>query len=170
MDNLVFYPYSKDFPKKFEKIKNKIMKVLGNNIDIHHIGSTAVPGLEGKGIIDILIGVNNWREGRSIVNKLQKIGFTHIHERERGRIFLSNKKVSKYGDIHIHIVRKRTKQYRKFLEFRDYLIKNKKAREEYIKEKKRILKQVGNDRVAYKMLKSIYIKSVLKKIDSRKNQ
>lgn len=49
--------YSKKFPIKYEEEKARLAKEGVAYEDIHHIGSTSVPGLPGKGIIDILIGV-----------------------------------------------------------------------------------------------------------------
>jgi len=51
----VFKAYSPIFPKLFEKEKDRIKKILGENDLIEHVGSTAVPGLGGKEINDIYI-------------------------------------------------------------------------------------------------------------------
>jgi len=47
-------PYSKKASERFNRQKNRILKAIGN-FEIHHIGSTAIPGLGGKGILDILL-------------------------------------------------------------------------------------------------------------------
>ncbi|MFN6992149.1 MAG: GrpB family protein, partial [Fervidobacterium sp.] len=130
-----------------------------------HVGSTAVPGLDGKCMIDVLVGIRNWNEGNRIIKKLKSIGFIHIHSREKGRVFMSKRRNTRRGDIHIHIVRKGTKQYKDMLLFRDYLIKNKKARKEYMKTKKDILDKVHGDRKKYRILKGKYIESILHKIN-----
>lgn len=51
----VFRPYDPIFPKLFIKEKNRLKKFLGRTVLIEHVGSTAIPGLGGKGIIDIAI-------------------------------------------------------------------------------------------------------------------
>lgn len=165
MKRLVFSPYSTLFSKKYEKIKQKIVKSTGTKFDIHHVGSTSVKGLSGKGIIDILIGINSWKESKLIVNKLRKLGFTHVHPKENGRLFLSNIKETKFSDTHIHIIRKNTKQYRNFLGFRDLLRKNKRIREKYNSTKKILLKETRGDRKKYRQLKGKFIISVLKSIN-----
>ena len=53
-----FKPYSNHFPHLFSLEKTRIAKSIGDHIDIEHVGSTAIPGLGGKGIIDILISVH----------------------------------------------------------------------------------------------------------------
>jgi len=167
MRRMEVLPYSSEFPKKFDRVKKKMYKAFGKKLDIHHIGSTAVPGLAGKGIIDVLIGVKNWKEGREIVKKLRHIGFNHVHPKEKGRIFLSNRKETKFGNVHIHIVRKKTKQYSDMLNFRDYLIKHKAERKKYFETKIRLSEKVKKDREKYRILKGKYIKLVLHRIDKK---
>ena len=167
MRKMEVLPYSSEFPNKFDRVKKKMYKVFGKKLSIHHIGSTAVPGLAGKGIIDVLIGVKNWREGREIVKKLRHIGFYHVHPKEKGRIFLSNKEETMFGDVHIHIVRKKTKQYNDLLNFRDYLIKHKMERKKYFETKIRLSEKVKGDRKKYTILKGKYIKLVLHRIDKK---
>lgn len=132
---------------------------------MYHVGSTAIRDLSGKGIIDILIGVKSWKEGKQIVRILRNIGFVHVHPKYRGRIFVSNKKISDINDIHVHIVKKDTKQYLDFLKFRDWLRKNKKARIGYSEVKKKILENVKGNREKYRKLKSRYIQSILRKLN-----
>ncbi len=156
------FPYSPKFASKFLKMKEKISRI--QNIQIHHIGSTSVPGLAGKGIIDILVGAKNWKDANEVTRLLKKSGFSHIHPRQNGRIFVSKQKLTKRGDIHFHIVKTGAKQYRDFLDFRDYLRGNKKARDEYVEIKNQILKKIRGNRKKYFQLKSKYVKTVLKKI------
>ena len=55
MSKYIFKPYNPIFPELFEKEKQRLSLFLTGNYQIEHIGSTAVPGLGGKGIIDIYI-------------------------------------------------------------------------------------------------------------------
>lgn len=124
MGELKIFPYNDKFSKIFNREKDKIFKVL-DNCEVHHIGSTAVPGLGGKGIIDIMVALKNWKKESEVVEKMKSAGFTHIHPKEKGKIFLSKIASTKYGDIHIHIVKIGSKPYKEMLFFRDYLRKNK---------------------------------------------
>ncbi|MBM3205748.1 GrpB family protein, partial [Candidatus Shapirobacteria bacterium] len=131
------FPYNKKFPAIFQKQKEKLIKLLGNQ-EIHHIGSTAVPGLGGKGIIDIMIALKDWEDEKGIIKKLKTIGFTHIHPKNKGRIFISQPPETKYGGIHIHLVKRDSKEYKNLLFFRDYLRKHKKEAQEYGLQKMRL--------------------------------
>jgi len=154
-------PYNKRVKEKFQKEKNRILRTIGN-FEIHHIGSTAVPGLGGKGIVDILIGIDNWNQAKEIIEKLKKIGFFHVHLKEKGRIFLSKDTSLFFSNVHIHIVIKQSKACKDLLFFRDYLRKNKKEVKNYYKLKVKWLKESRANREKYNKLKSKYINKILK--------
>lgn len=161
---LKIFQYNKRYQKIFERIRKKVFKATGNK-DIHHIGSTAVPGLGGKGIIDIMIGINKWEEAKDIIKKLKKTGFRHIHrKRERGRLFLSKHREPTPDNIHIHIVKKESKTYKKLLNFRDYLRKNGKEAKRYFKLKSEWSKKAKGNRAKYTKLKEGYINEILNRI------
>ena len=74
MKKYVFRPYSEIFPELFQKEKDRITVQLKPLCIIEHIGSTAIVGLGGKGIIDIGIATN--KEDMEIVSRhLQKLGY-----------------------------------------------------------------------------------------------
>lgn len=154
-------PYDKKVIERFDRQKNKILKAIGN-FEIHHIGSTAVPGLGGKGIIDILIGIDNWEQATEIIEALKKIGFLHVHLKEKGRIFLSKNTGLSLSNVHVHIAIKQSKAYKELLFFRDYLRKNEKETKNYYNLKKSWLKESNGDRKEYGDLKNKYINKILK--------
>ena len=164
MTELKILPYYQKFLKDFEEEKYKIFKVLkGKNIEIHHIGSTAIPGLGGKGMIDIMLAINTWQDLDGIIKKLKTIGLKHIHPKEEGRVFLSKIATTKLGDVHIHIVKKEGKLYKDLLFFRNYLKDNKKEAEKYFNLKLKWSKEFKADRKKYTKGKIEYVKNILKK-------
>jgi len=162
MDNVGFYPYSEKFPKLFEKERAKIKKSLPD-VQVVHIGSTAVPGVGGKGIIDILIALSNWEKKKEAVRSLQKLGFTHIHPEKDGRIFLSRKATTGYGNTHIHLVEKGNKEYKKLIAFRDYLRKNPDQAEKYSNLKDNAVERAKGNRSKYAKLKERFIQQISRK-------
>ena len=70
-----FTPYNPEWSKKFETEAQKIRDVLDNQIlDIQHIGSTSIPNLSAKPIIDIGVLVNSIDDIQSFVSKLSTLG------------------------------------------------------------------------------------------------
>ena len=160
------YPYCQKFAKAFEKKKREIV-VMANDVEVHHIGSTAVRGLGGKGIIDMMIGVKSWQGVEKLIAGLWQIGFGHIHPKEKGKIFLSSVKESGRGDFHIHMVVIGSVAYKNFLAFRDYLRKYPKEAENYFKLKLILHKEAKGERAVYTKMKNSYIKEILKKTNRK---
>ncbi len=74
---MYIFPHKKEWKSGFLKEQNSILKVYGEGISLHHIGSTAVEGLYAKDCIDILGVVDKLSEVSSKVNSLSDIGFIH---------------------------------------------------------------------------------------------
>jgi len=162
MSELKLYPYSKKFVAIFNRERDLISSVLGR-CEIHHIGSTAVPELGGKGIVDIMIALDTWKGERNIVERLRSIGFHHVHPKEGGQIFLSRMRQTKHGDTHLHIVKKGTRTYKEYLAFRNYLRAHREEARRYMNLKRLWRKQAEGVRTHYTTLKECYVKDVLKK-------
>jgi len=161
MPKLKLFQYNKKSAKIFRKQRERLIKLLGNQ-EIHHIGSTAVPGLGGKGIIDIMIALEDWEERKEIIKRLKTTGFTYIRPRDKGRVFISQPGETKYSGTHIHLVKRGKREYKNLLFFRDFLRKHGKDAQEYGLQKMRLLDQAQGNRAVYKKLKEKYIKSILK--------
>ena len=136
--------------------KRILAEVKDKNIVIEHVGSTAVPGLGGKGIIDISIGIRIWPEAEEITLALKKIGFQHFHDRENHSLFASTRELCFENDFHVHISRIGTKRYENTLAFRDFLRNNPNEAARYDKLKQELFEKCSSNRQAYKELKNEY--------------
>ncbi len=162
MAKVKILPYNQNFQKIFGKKKREISQVI-QNCKIYHIGSTAVPNLGGKGIIDIMIAINDFKKVKNVIERLKDMGFTHIHPEEEGRIFLSTEKETKIGSFHIHLVEKGGEAHKELLFFRDYLRENREEAEKYFKLKLKWKREAKEERSVYTKLKTDYIKSINEK-------
>ena len=76
--------YDSDWPRRFELEANEIRSVLGSRaLSVEHVGSTSVPGLAAKPIIDILLVVTNSAEESEYVQALETVGY-QLRIREPG--------------------------------------------------------------------------------------
>jgi GrpB-like predicted nucleotidyltransferase (UPF0157 family) len=166
MTEVKLYPYSEEFIEIFKKEKAKIKKVFPE-AEVHHIGSTAIPAVGGKGIIDILVALPDWEEKDKAIDKLKGLGFEHVHPEENGRIFLNKTGASKYKDTHIHLVEKANKEYKEKLLFRDFLRENKEEAKTYHQLKYKWEEEVKGDRDTYGKLKESYIEEVVKRAERK---
>jgi len=154
-------PYRAEFKKIFASREKDIRACLGTTPRIEHFGSTAVFGLPGKGVIDILIGFKNKTQLLAAAKKLVSIGFFLARKGQTARedrIFLSsNKKESTVGDVHLRLVLEGSENFKKTLHFRNRLRRNKALRARYIKIKKEAAMAAGGKRELYTKLKSEFI-------------
>ena len=73
---VVLVDYNPAWPNLFAEAKAQILQAVAPHVQtVHHVGSTAVPGLAAKPIIDILVGVHDWDEARVTIAPLQRIGW-----------------------------------------------------------------------------------------------
>lgn len=165
------YPYSPEFTKKFKKEKARLEMILGDGVIIEHFGSTAIPGVLGKGVIDIIIGFDSWADVQKAIPLLQRNGYILSYDQQsKDRIFLSTagEKESGFLDIHLHLTNKNSSVFEDVLLFRDYLRKNVKLKKQYNQLKEHLVKTVKNNRRLYTKLKSNFIKEVLMQARKKK--
>jgi GrpB-like predicted nucleotidyltransferase (UPF0157 family) len=159
-------PYNNRAPKIFGDIKQFLCDTILYHINVEHIGSTAVPGLGGKGIIDILI-VTKREYMCKIVELLKSKGYKSDPNTGNPpeRLFVSGP--YKYGirklHIHIHITFYGSQEHRDKLLFRDYLRQHPKEAKKYYELKKQWAAEAGSDASKYTKLKTSYINRVLEK-------
>jgi len=156
MKKYVFKPYSKIFPKLFEKEKQRILAHAKTALAIEHIGSTAVPGLGGKGIIDIAIAVSKANMD-STSKQLQDLGYEYrptFSTLDRF-YFISylpdpEEETRRY---HIHLTYPENSDWKEFIGFRDYLKHHPEELEEYAELKKQAALEANHEGDRYRKIK-----------------
>lgn len=162
---LNLYKYNPEYAKLFQIESIKLNKILNNICLVEHIGSTAIPGVDGKGVIDIMLVFNNRTDMESAIGLLNNAGYfsSADNSKRNGRIFMSSTgaKESGEGDIHLHLVTKDNSDYTQTIMFRNYLIKHQDVRQLYIDLKYELLEKVNGDRKEYTKLKDVFIKNII---------
>ncbi len=158
-------PYNPAWPGMFEEEKNHLLGSLPQEMigRIEHFGSTAVPGLAAKPIIDILVEVRSLAETKSrIVPVLEAQGYDYFWRPSRGDdippfyAWFIKRNAAGTRTHHIHMVEKDFEQWDRVL-FRDYLIEHKDVAKEYEALKLKLAHDFPNDRVAYTNGKTEFI-------------
>lgn len=149
--------------KIYNHIEEDLRRNIDKNIPITHVGSTAIPDMYGKNIIDILIGANNKNQFEEITHVLVNKGFVPSKKSkdEIYQFFSSTNAETTSGDIHIHLVILNTERYSEFIILKDYLLNNKEEALNYSNLKKEIISDGITDRKQYKTVKSEYVTSLL---------
>ena len=156
--------YNNNAPLIFKKIKQFLLRIIPYKIEVEHIGSTAVKGLGGKGIIDILI-VTKREYMQKIVELLESSRYKYNPDASTisEKLFVSGPYWYKEKDlhIHIHITFFESKEHKDKLLFRDYLRGHPEEAKTYYELKKKWSLEAVPDRPKYTELKSSYIRKVL---------
>lgn len=137
---IVLKPYDENWSILFEREKQRISTILKDKaLMIEHIGSTSVPGLIAKPIIDILLVVEDAGKEEDYVDDLVAHGYIlRIKEPdfENHHMFLGPD-----TDIHLHVFSQDSKEIEKYLLFRNYLRNHQEAKEFYANTKKALAKK-----------------------------
>jgi len=150
-------PYNPLWPSLFEKEAARLKAALGENcMTIHHIGSTAVPGLSAKPIIDMLPVVRD-------ILKINTAAIEALGHKGRGELGMPFRRYFSNGIYHVHIWEKEADEIQKHLLFRDYLRTHPDARRAYQSLKEKLAAKFGDQRPAYTLKKDPFIKEILRK-------
>ena len=166
MDDIVLVPYDPQWPRLFEQEAARVRDLLGELVTrIEHIGSTAVPGLPAKPIIDLLVGVRSLDEAKQrAVPLLEAVGYSYWRDNpNKERMFLV-KGLPPNGPRthHLHMVEPASDSWERLL-FRDYLRAHADEAQRYATLKHDLVAQFPEDREGYTDGKSKYIAGVMAK-------
>lgn len=152
--------YQESWPSEFLKEKEKLVSYLGNlYVGIHHIGSTAVPGLAGKPIIDIAMEINNYPPGGDLITALEYLGYEYRGEGNAAdRHWFAKGSPRKFN---LHVVPSQGDALKRQLAFRDFLRKNHRKAKEYVEIKLANAAGKDIDSYEYALSKSRFIEEAL---------
>jgi GrpB-like predicted nucleotidyltransferase (UPF0157 family) len=160
--------YDTAWPLKFEEQKGNLMNAIGNRVvAIEHIGSTAVPGLGAKPIIDIMVGLRHLSDAEECIEPLRRIGYEYVPELEaeipERRYFHKGPSNVPEKHYHLHMVEMDGEFWNVQILFRDYLRTHSDRAREYFKLKKDLAAKHRLNREAYTEAKTSFVKSTIAK-------
>lgn len=155
-------PPDPEWPVRFEEERAELERAIGGWVvgEIHHVGSTAVPGLEAKPIIDILVGVSDLESSRACFEPLAQLDYLYAPYLPEEMHWFCKPDPS-HRTHHLHLVPVDSQRYRDELAFRDRLRADSKLAERYAALKRELAAAHPADREAYTNGKSTFIASVL---------
>jgi GrpB-like predicted nucleotidyltransferase (UPF0157 family) len=150
------------WPTQFEQERVTLDGAIGEWISggIHHVGSTAVSGLEAKPIIDILAGVHDLETARACFGPLADLGYLYApYLPEKMHWFCRPHPARRTH--HLHLVPAGSQRYRDELAFRDRLRSDPQVAGRYASLKRELAEQHRDDRDAYTEAKSAFVRATL---------
>ena len=162
MNNIVIAPYDQAWPEQFQKEAALIQQALGDNcIAIHHIGSTSIPDLAAKPIIDIMPVVRDIEHVDQANSKMKELGYEVFGE--YGIFFrrFFTKHIDGQKFSHVHIYEEGNDEIERHLLYRDFMRSHPQQRDEYEQLKKALAIKCKDDMTCYLNGKYEFIEDII---------
>lgn len=157
-------PYDPDWPRIFDQIRAAVWPVVQHAaMALEHVGSTSVPGLQAKPVIDACIVVASPRDIPYVVKALATLGYVH-----RGELGVPDRAAFRHPASlpkhHLYASPRRSLSLKNQLGLRDYLRANPEAAREYGELKLQLARRFPDDIDAYIAGKTEFILGVLRNV------
>ena len=154
---------SSDWAVEYARARKAIVGCLGElEVTIEHVGSTAVPGLSAKPIVDIGIGASTTEDIERVIDALEHGSFIYRGDKGKsgGHLFVMESAPA-FRTHHIHLVLKSDHEWSNYLRFRDALVADSALRDDYARLKQSLARAHRHDRPTYTKAKATFIRRVL---------
>jgi GrpB-like predicted nucleotidyltransferase (UPF0157 family) len=160
-DQLMIRDYDATWPDQFSKLAARVKAVLGTLVlQVEHVGSTAVPGLVAKPLIDVDVVLASPSDLGEVIRRLGGLGYVH-----EGDLGIAGREAFRWpsGEArhHLYVLIAGASELRRHLAFRDALRANRGVRDAYAALKRSLALQCSQDRKAYTEAKSAFITNIV---------
>lgn len=176
MDEIELVPYDPAWIERFQAEHAALIRVLPQEhvVAIEHAGSTAVPGLEAKPIIDIFVAVRDVAAARaSFVTPVTSLGYVYWAENPDPDAMFFVKGMPPYGEArthHVHVLQPDIPRWDRVMLFRDHLRSDPAEAHRYVALKRELAARHRADREAYTRAKDAYVAHVVDAARARRNE
>jgi GrpB-like predicted nucleotidyltransferase (UPF0157 family) len=165
-DPVIIVEYDPSWPEICQELRAPVVEALGDLVvTVEHVGSTAVPGLAAKPIIDMDVVVPSITDIPESIVRLATLGYVH-----RGDLGIPGREafISPAGKPkhHLYVCALGSDELRRHRAFRDYLLSHPAYARSYEELKKAAAIRFTNDRAAYNEAKTQFVKMVLQRASS----
>lgn len=164
--HVVVLPYDRGWAQDFSDISSEIRKALGGlALDIVHVGSTSVPGLSAKPIIDIDVVIRDYASLDAVISALKAIGYHHEGDLGiPGREAFGYEGKDHLRKHHLYVCPQDSPELKRHIAFRDYLCAHSVAVQAYSRIKEEGAALHPYDIEDYIKHKSAFIESIYRKM------
>ena len=155
-------PYTSLWASLFQEESKRLTQALGSlALDIQHIGSTSIPGLASKPILDIGIAVAKEDDVSACVPLLESLAYNYRGDRGASEGHFFDQGTEQQLTHYLHMLLISNPAWQNYLRFRDYLIAHPATRDRYMQLKQQLAIQYPTDRAAYTAGKAQFIQQIL---------
>jgi GrpB-like predicted nucleotidyltransferase (UPF0157 family) len=161
---VVLDAYDPEWPHTFAGLRDEIAGACGDLIAVvEHVGSTAVPGLGAKPIIDVMPGLHHFEDGQRAAELLAPFGYEYRGEFGiPGRhYFVKDDRATGERIANVHMYAVGHDEWVAHLAFRDYLRRHDRWRDRYFALKQALAARYPNDVEAYAEAKTAFVKDAV---------
>ena len=156
--------HNPDWERLFEEEKSLLFQKFPNIIlKISHGGSTVLPDVPAKPILDMFAVVKSLSDADKLEGELEKLGYEYLGEEGVPERRLAVKGGEEKRTHHLQFVEESSKEWKNHIILREYYLKHLEVLKEYIVLKEKLAEQFPEDRKSYTSGKDAFIKSVLRK-------
>lgn len=154
---VVIVDHDEEWANRYERVRERIRAALGPSaLRVEHIGSTSVPGLAAKPIIDVLVTVEDVADEVAFVPALEREGFVlRVREPEHRMLRTPER------DVHVHVYEPDHAAVAAYLDLRDWLRVDAADRALYARTKRRLATRTWTDMNEYAEAKTEVVSAVL---------
>ena len=166
---ITLVPYDSEWPSRFLAEAKALSQALGGHaVRIEHVGSTSVPGLAAKPVVDIQVSVRELSDFTTLAASLTAMGYHHVSLGDFDRVYPFFQKPAGWpAAYHVHLCQSGGEQERRHLAFRDHLRQHPDVAADYLALKRRLAGEFAGDTFAsreqYSLAKSSFVEAVLEK-------
>ena len=155
--------YNPEWAESYLTEREHIMAALHDIcLGMEHIGSTAVPGLGAKSLIDMMAGVSDLQVvQREHIDSLSVLGYEYMHKPDFPERLFFRKGQWRAGTHHLHVYKYQGEAWEDQLRFRNALRHDPRLMQTYDRLKRELAQQFRHDRVGYTSAKASFIQSVI---------
>jgi GrpB-like predicted nucleotidyltransferase (UPF0157 family)/RimJ/RimL family protein N-acetyltransferase len=163
-------PYNPDWVRAFACERSMLAQALSElALRIEHVGSTAVPGLAAKPVVDIQVSVRDLSDFAMLTARLAALGYHHVPLGDFDRVYPFFQKPAGWpADFHVHLCAAGGEQERRHLAFRDHLRRHPGVAADYLALKHRLAGEFAGDTFAsreqYSLAKSGFVEAILAQV------
>jgi len=158
-----------NWAKLFKKEKKLLLGKFPNVIlEISHGGSTTIPTIPAKPIIDMFAVVLSLKKAKAIKNKLEKLGYEYRGADGVKERILYVKGEPELRTHHLQLVEKKSDEWKNHILIKNYFLKHPEVAKRYAKLKAKLAEKYPNSRKSYSHGKDAFIKSIIQKAKKEK--
>jgi GrpB-like predicted nucleotidyltransferase (UPF0157 family) len=168
-DPIIVEDYDPRWPERFELLRSRLSQCLDTlAAAIEHVGSTSVPGLAAKPIIDIDVVLHSAADIPQAITRLGILGYQHQGDLGvRGREAF--RPPSKGIPHHLYVCAPDSREYIRHIKFRNHLRANDEDALAYERLKRALAKEYRDNREAYNLAKTEFVEAILLRANAREH-